>query len=728
MTRKFGRTELTLIVFATNLILFVLLTAPFKLWVAASELTQMRPAAALTPVLGMIFGWPAAFGCAAGNLVCDLASGYEFSYAVFNSFLQILYAMSAYFFWRRINRKCTEDKLRLNSVAKILKFCLMLGINACLTVICTSVLNHAYNVVDLFSADNFFLFVNSFDSGLLFGVPLLILGHMLNSRIESMKIGSEKTAARFTMNERMILNTLITGFCICILVGTIVYLTDKFGADSNIGILGRIYIFETLAMNIYFALSIGFMCFTEQKISRPIEKLAQIAGGYYAGNVTTEERRQMIDACKVYANESTEVGDLARSYISMNRDLEKYVENLRNVMAEKERVNAELTLASDIQANMLPCIFPPFPEHSEFNLYAMMHPAKEVGGDFYDFFMIGEDKLAVIVADVSGKGVPAALFMVITKTLIKNYTQTGIEPAEVFTTVNRTLCDSNDAGLFVTAWMGVLEISKGTLTYVNAGHNPPLIKKADGEFEYLRERTGFVLAGMEDIKYRQNTLKLAPGDRIFLYTDGVTETNDSKQELYGEVRLQEFLNSHAECSTEKILQSLQTDLQIFAGNAPQFDDITMLLLDFKGAGTMKERIYKATDENVADMLGFVEDELEKSGCSIKSQNAICVAMEEIFVNIAHYAYPNSSGNVKVAIGIDDDTDVATFIVSDTGIAFNPLEKDDPDVTLSAEERKIGGLGIFMIKKLMDSVAYVRENEENRLTMIKKLERSSGNDN
>ena len=723
MQRNFNNRRASLVVFWINLILFILLTAPFKLWATASEITQMRPVAALTPVLGMIFGWSAALGCAVGNLFCDLIAGYEIPYAALNSLLQIFYAMSAYFLWKKLNRERGGKEFRLDSVTRILKFCLLLIVNALLTVLFTSILNHAYNVADIISFDNLFVFINNFDSGLLFGAPLLILGSLLQAKLESMKAGNEKKVIRFSMNERMILNTLVTGICICVLVGTAVYLTDRYGSGSSIGVLGRVYLFETLAMNTYFALSIGFMCFTEKKISRPIEALAQIVGSYYAGQATDTDRSQMITACELYAKDTTEVGELARSYISMVLDLGKYVENLQKVMAEKERINAELTLASDIQAHMLPCIFPPFPEHSEFDLYALMHPAKEVGGDFYDFFMITEERLAIIVADVSGKGVPAALFMVITKTLIKNYAQTGMEPAEVFTTVNRLLCDGNDAGLFVTAWMGILEIKTGSLTYVNAGHNPPLLKKADGNFEYLRERTGFVLAGMEGTKYKQKTLTVLPGDRLFLYTDGVTETTNAQEQLYGEERLRAFLSDHPSYDTETMLLDLQNDLQAFAGSAPQFDDITMLLLDYKGEGVMIERIFEAKDEQIADVLAFVEGELERTGCSMRTQTAISVAMEELFVNIAHYAYPNGGGKAKIAVGIDLETHTATFVVTDTGISFNPLAKTDPDITLPAEQREVGGLGILIVKKTMDSIAYVRENGKNILTMTKNLEGS-----
>ena len=721
MKRTLNRSGAFAVVLVLNLALFVLFTMPFKLWAAASEITQMRPASALTPVLGMIFGWPAALGCAAGNLICDLISGYELLYALVNSLLQVLYAMAAYFLWKRLNRERGGREFRLDSVSRILKFCLVLALNALLTVVCTGLLNHSYDVAAFFSMDNLYLLINSFDAGLLFGAPLLILGHLLQGYLENLKSGKKEKIVHFSMNERMILNTIITGLGICTLVGAAVYLTDKYGKTDGVGIWGRIYLFETLALNVYFALSMGMMRFTEQKISRPIEELAHIAGSYYADHSSDEQRERMIAQCGAYAKDATEVGELARSYISMVQDLGSYVQNLQNVMAEKERINAELTLASDIQAHMLPCIFPAFPEHKEFDLYATMHPAKEVGGDFYDFFMTGEDKLAVIVADVSGKGVPAALFMVIAKTLIKNHMQLGLTPAQTFTTVNRLLCDGNDAGLFVTAWMGVLDLTKGELTYVNAGHNPPLLRCEGGEFSYLRQRTGFVLAGMDDTQYRQNTLRFSPGDRLFLYTDGVTEATDPTQNLYGEERLLAFMNGHKDCPAAQTLTELQDDLREFAGSAPQFDDITMLLLDFKGKpAPAAERVFPANEKSIAGVLSFVEEELEKAQCPMRTQTAVCVAMEELFVNIAHYAYPDGEGTAKISIGVDKKTNTATFVITDSGTAFDPLQKEDPDITLPAEERAVGGLGIFIVKKTMDSISYSRENGENRLTMTKKL--------
>ncbi len=277
-----------------------------------------------------------------------------------------------------------------------------------------------------------------------------------------------------------------------------------------------------------------------------------------------------------------EIENLSEAIKTMERDINQYIKNLTAVTAEKERISAELNVATQIQASMLPCIFPAFPEREEFDIYATMQPAKEVGGDFYDFFLVDNNHLAVVMADVSGKGVPAALFMVIAKTLIKNQTQTGNSPEEVFTAVNAQLCENNEAGMFVTAWMGVLEISTGRFTYVNAGHNPPLVKKGNGCYEYLKSRAGFVLAGMEGIRYRQFEMQLKPGDELYLYTDGVTEATNAKNELYGDYRLHEVLNRNMGTAPSLLLPIIKKDIDNFVMEAPQFDDITMLALKIRG--------------------------------------------------------------------------------------------------------------------------------------------------
>ena len=298
-----------------------------------------------------------------------------------------------------------------------------------------------------------------------------------------------------------------------------------------------------------------------------------------------EEERSAISKLNIHTGD--EIQALSEAIKTMELEINEYIKDLTTITAEKERIGAELNIATQIQADMLPRIFPAFPEREEFDVYATMNPAKEVGGDFYDFFLVDEDHLAVVIADVSGKGVPAALFMVIAKTLIKNHAQNHEEPGAVFTQTNEQLCEGNDAGLFVTGWMGVLEISTGKFVYVNAGHNPPLLKRAGGQFEWLKSRPGFVLAGMEGVRYRENTLQLEPGDRLYLYTDGVTEATDSRDELFGEDRLQAALNENMDLPVEQLLPKIKEHIDNFVGDADQFDDITMLALDYRSKGEMK---------------------------------------------------------------------------------------------------------------------------------------------
>lgn len=270
-------------------------------------------------------------------------------------------------------------------------------------------------------------------------------------------------------------------------------------------------------------------------------------------------------------------------FTSLSRDINTTVLTLKRYIAEAEaRIDKELEFARSIQHSALPSVFPPYPSHTEFDIFAGMYTAKEVGGDFYDFYLIGEDRLAFAVADVSGKGIPAAMFMMTAKTLLKSYAESGLSLDEVFENANEKLCQGNDAGMFVTAWMGILDINTGNVQFVNAGHNPPVIRRKGGSFEFLKQRANFVLAGMEGIKYQKYQLQLEKGDEIFLYTDGVTEANNEKDELYGDERLLNLLNSSTYGDAKELCGIVKTDVDCFAGKAPQFDDITMLSLKYRG--------------------------------------------------------------------------------------------------------------------------------------------------
>jgi sigma-B regulation protein RsbU (phosphoserine phosphatase) len=317
---------------------------------------------------------------------------------------------------------------------------------------------------------------------------------------------------------------------------------------------------------IMIGLSVFAATVVSRKLSGPITQLTADAEEIGAGALDR--------VLSVSTNDEIEV--LANTINDMVRDIKR-------ITGDRERIGAELTIATKIQASMLPSIFPPFPEREEIDLYALMRPEKEVGGDFYDFFMVDGNTLAVIIADVSGKGVPAALFMVIAKTLIKNDAQAGKSPREVFERVNNILCENNEADMFVTAFMAYLDLRSGGLTCVNAGHNPPLLTRG-GKFEWAKFKPGFVLAGMGNMTYEQTTLTMQPDDTLYIYTDGVTEAMDLNGELWGDERLKDALARYVDVSSQELTDFIKKEIDRFTDGAEQADDITMLALRYKKAG------------------------------------------------------------------------------------------------------------------------------------------------
>ena len=262
----------------------------------------------------------------------------------------------------------------------------------------------------------------------------------------------------------------------------------------------------------------------------------------------------------------------------MEHDTLGYMDHLTTITAEKERIGTELALATRIQSDMLPNIFPAFPERKEFDIFASMTPAKEVGGDFYDFFLIDDDHLGLVMADVSGKGVPAALFMMMSKILVNNYAMMGGSPKEVLERVNNAICKNNEEDMFVTVWFGILTISTGRVVAANAGHEYPILRKADGKFEVLKDPHGLVIGGMEDMTYKEYEFTLEKGGTLFLYTDGVAEATNGQNEQFGMDRILETLNREPDAAPRRILETMQLAVEDFVGDAPQFDDLTMMAL------------------------------------------------------------------------------------------------------------------------------------------------------
>lgn len=273
-----------------------------------------------------------------------------------------------------------------------------------------------------------------------------------------------------------------------------------------------------------------------------------------------------------------EVGRLAGAFNDMASSLQQYISDVKEATAKEQRIASELSVAAEIQVSMLPSVFPAFPNRHEFDIYASMDPAKEVGGDFYDFFLLDDSHLCLVMADVSSKSVPAAMFMSVSKSLIKSRALMGGKPSEILSAVNNQLCENNTAEMFVTVWLGILDLKTGLLTAANAGHEYPALARAGCPFELVKDRHGLVLAGMEGSRYRDYELQLNPGDKLFLYTDGVTEATSADNELFGNDRLVSSLNSHPFTTCEALISDVTQGINAFVGDAPQFDDITMLSL------------------------------------------------------------------------------------------------------------------------------------------------------
>ena len=371
----------------------------------------------------------------------------------------------------------------------------------------------------------------------------------------------------------------------------------------------------------------------------------------------------------------------------------------------------ELKMAKDIQLAALPNVFPPFPDETRFDIWASMETAKEVGGDFYDFYFTGQDRVLFLVADVSGKGVPAAMFMMRAKTLIKSIAQTGKPLVHVFEEANDALCEGNSSNTFVTVWAGEINIRTGHVTYVNAGHNPPVVR-CGGKVEYLRSRPSLVLGAMPGVRYRVGEMQLEPDDAIYLYTDGITEQPDATGELYGEARLLKTVTSFAD-RRDAVLGAVLADVRRHAAGTEQADDCTQLVIRYRGEPDVSSHEYAPTMEALAKAAADLESALEPVPEKVKNQ--LMVAADEIFANVVRHS---GATGWSLTVERTHHPDGVRLIITDDGKPFDPLSHRDPDTTLCAEDREIGGLGILIVKKTMSPVTYKRRNDKNILTMGK----------
>lgn len=435
----------------------------------------------------------------------------------------------------------------------------------------------------------------------------------------------------------------------------------------------------------------------DNNIQNPIDKLMTLARKISNGETGTT----------IVVEKPEEFAELAKTIDTMAEDIKLKTK-------ESTRINSELSIAKRIQESSLPNTLNPFPNRKEFDIFASMNPAKEVGGDFYDFYFIDNNKFMFLVADVSGKGVPAALFMMTVKTMINNLSQLNYSPKELIEIINKKICKNNDQGFFVTMLAGIINTETGEISYINCGHNPPLIKTKNGKYEYLKMDSNIVLGAFADAQFNIYNTKLNSGDILFTYTDGITEATNKNQEMYGESRLQNSLNCCNEDSPIEISKYVKNDISKFTEDIAQSDDLTMLIFKFNDKSLSYEYKIEATHENYKSYYNWLNDCCQKMDLSEILTNKIGMCAEEIFANIMFYAYPDKRGFLETTIISNEDAVILEF--SDTGLPYNPLEKSDPDITLPPEERPLGGLGIFMVKAMAKNITYLRQDEHNILTV------------
>jgi sigma-B regulation protein RsbU (phosphoserine phosphatase) len=413
-----------------------------------------------------------------------------------------------------------------------------------------------------------------------------------------------------------------------------------------------------------------------------------------------------------------ELGVLGKTFDNMVSQL---AQTLALVNAVKDRMEEELNVGHEIQMSMLPLIFPPFPDHKEFDIYAELHPAREVGGDFYDFYILDDEWFSFIIADVSGKGVPAALFMAVSKTLIRSHAISARSTANIMTNVNNELSADNKESMFVTAFMVMFNYTTGEMIYTNAGHNPPFIKRANGSVEQLKERHGPVIGAREGLIYKEETLKLSKDDIVLLFTDGVTEAEDPSNRLYGDNALHHLIEQDETKDIKSIITNILLSVKEHEAGTDQSDDIT--LLGFKVTQEVyseNQDILEFTLKNdiseISRLIDSLEDFAKKNNLPTAIKRKFSMACDEIVSNIIYYGLPDQSDDT-LYVKLTKLKNKLIVQISDPGIPFNPLQDaKDADTVSSIEDRKLGGLGIHLVKEIIDEVSYKRLNNRNILIL------------
>ena len=458
---------------------------------------------------------------------------------------------------------------------------------------------------------------------------------------------------------------------------------------------------------------VSFVCRSAiRRGTKPITQFAESADEIASGNLSAE-----LPTIKT----KDEMLRLHNSFKTMQKSLIQQVEETKTANEEKGRIESELNIARGIQMSMLPKTFPPFPDRNDVEIYGQQNPAKEVGGDLYDFY-IRDEKLFFCIGDVSGKGVPASLVMAVTRTLFRTISFKEAQPERIMFGINNAMADNNESNMFVTLFLGVLDLPTGRLRYCNAGHNSPLLI-GDQRIGLLPCSPNVPLGVMPDWKFNQQETTIDLGTCIFLYTDGLTEAENIQHEQFTEERMIDVTKESSH-QPQQLIEQMINAVHQFVGNAEQSDDLTMLAIQYTKPQEKDMKLQRSITlpndiEEVPQLAAFVDEVCEIVGFDMSTTMSLNLALEEAVVNVMSYAYPSgTTGNVNIEAMANDKR--LKFVISDWGTPFDPTAEKEVDTTLSAEERPIGGLGIHLVRQIMDSINYERIDGMNVLTLRKKF--------
>lgn len=682
-------------------LVFFAVTMPFRQLFRLNGLTEVRPAGAFPPAFGLLYGFPGALGCAIGNLSADLYCGYPAEVCAWGFVAQFLYGYLPHVVWRRWNRQ--ERFIRLSNVRFVLQYLAITVADSLLMAFNLGIIMQCFGLGAIFSTGTLLLGFNNITFCLVVGIPIIIV------------INVYRRKCPLTLNIQFVLMFLLLSILSSLVLGVVSYNEiTSFDLDL-VQRWNRIYLQVTMNFFLLWSVSMIFLWYVELHIAQPMSELAHIAREYADQDAVEEspgqhmQNEQWLSQCEQLGQLHGELGYLALAFRKMMKDVVSYITELTSATKERERIHTELDVAAHIQNGILPDSHTVLSDIHQFCVCAKMFPAKHVAGDFYDFFLVDNDHVAFLVADVSGKGVPASLFMMVAKTLIHSQVCNGKSPGEAFTEVNQELCHNNPNDMFVTAWLGILTLSTGKLEYVNAGHNAPLFQRNEADYVFAMERTGFVLAGLEDMMYQQQEFHLMPGDTIFLYTDGVTEANNIEHQLYGENRLLALCNSHRSETVEDILDAVWADVRQYQGTAEQFDDVTMLALRYHGSNYA---IHSTEPDirNMPELMQFARAVMTEHRISRPTSDTIEIAIDELFSNICYYSGA-SHATLGIRVVSEADESSVQMYLEDNGAPYNPLKQETPDIHKPLWDRTEGGLGIYIIKTMVDSIRY--EYNKNR---------------